>query len=106
MELRTFSAVNRVSCNREDLYNPSNESVNSESRKAQGLAWRTLVALYGTEHFCSQTLSCPQCRTRKRTNGKTEHYQAVLSAMVVASMHNIVLRPMPEFIAPQDGAKK
>ena len=50
--------------------------------------------------------SCPQCLTRKRSNGKTEHYHAMLAAMIVAPGHNMVLPLMPEFIAPQDGAEK
>jgi hypothetical protein len=65
-----------------------------------------LVALDGTEYFCSQKLSCPQCLTRKRSNGKTEHYHAMLAAMIVAPGHNMVLPLMPEFITPQDGAAK
>jgi hypothetical protein len=65
-----------------------------------------LVALDGTEYFCSQKLSCPQCLTRKRSNGKEEHYHAMLAAMIVAPGHNMVLPLMPEFISPQDGAEK
>jgi hypothetical protein len=72
----------------------------------QRLGGRTLVALDGTEYFCSQKLSCPQCLTRKRSNGKTEHYHAMLAAMIVAPGHNMVLPLMPEFIASQDGAEK
>ncbi len=72
----------------------------------QRLGGRTLVALDGTEYFCSQKLSCPQCLTRKRSNGKTESYHAMLAAMIVAPGHNMVLPLMPEFIAPQDGAEK
>lgn len=64
------------------------------------------MALDGTEYFCSQKLSCPQCLTRKRANGKTEHYHAMLAAMIVAPGHNMVLPLMPEFITPQDGAEK
>ena len=72
----------------------------------QRLGGRTLVALDGTEYFCSQKLSCPQCLSRKRSNGKTEHYHAMLAAMIVAPGHNMVLPLMPEFITPQDGAEK
>jgi hypothetical protein len=46
----------------------------------QRLPGRTLVALDGTEYFCSQKLSCPQCLTRKRSNGKTEHDHVLLGA--------------------------
>jgi hypothetical protein len=38
----------------------------------------TLVALEGTEYFCSQKLSCPQGLRRKRSNGKTEPDHAML----------------------------
>ena len=37
-------------------------------RVFQRLAGRTLVALDGTEYFCSQKLSCPQFLTRKGAN--------------------------------------
>ena len=46
------------------------------------------MALDGTEYFCSQKLSCPQCLTRKWSNGKMEHYHAMLAAMIVAPGHN------------------
>jgi len=72
----------------------------------QRLGGRTLVALDGTEYFCSQKLSCPQCLRRKRANGKTEYFHAMLAAMIVAPGHNMVLPLMPEFISPQDGAEK
>lgn len=72
----------------------------------QRLGRRTLIALDRTEYFCSQKLSCPQWLTRKRANGKTEHYHAMLAAMIVAPGHNMVLPLMPEFITPQDGAEK
>jgi hypothetical protein len=72
----------------------------------QRLGDRTLVALDGTEYFCSQKLSCPQCLTRKRSSGKIESYHAMLAAMIVAPGHNMVLPLMPEFITPQDGAEK
>ena len=72
----------------------------------QRLGVRTLVALDGTEYFCSQKLNCPQCLVRKRSDGKTESYHAMLAAMIVAPGHNMVLPLMPEFIAPQDGAEK
>jgi len=70
------------------------------------LGGRVLVALDGTEYFCSQKLGCPQCLTRHRANGKTESYHAMLAATVVAPGHAMALPLMPEFIAPQDGAEK
>jgi len=70
------------------------------------LGGRVLVALDGTEYFCSQKLGCPQCLTRQRANGKTESYHAMLAATLVAPGHAMALPLMPEFIAPQDGAEK
>jgi len=65
-----------------------------------------LIALDGTEYFCSQKLGCPQCLTRRRVNGKTERYHAMLAGTVVAPGHAMALPLMPEFIARQDGAEK
>jgi hypothetical protein len=70
------------------------------------LGGRTLIALDGTEYFCSQKLSCPQCLERKRNNGKTEHYHGMLAATIVAPGHNRILPLMPEFIGQQDGEGK
>lgn len=76
-------------------------------RQAFGrLGGRTLIAWDGTEYFCSQNLSCPHCLTRKRANGKTESYHAMLAATVVAPGHSKVAPLLPEFIAPRDGAEK
>ncbi len=72
----------------------------------QRLGGRMLIALDGTEYFCSQKLGCPQCLTRQRANGKVESYHAMLAATVVAPGHAMALPLMPEFIAPQDGAEK
>jgi hypothetical protein len=70
------------------------------------LGGRILVAVDGTEYFCSQNLGCPHCLTRARSNGRTESYHSMLAATVVAPGHSKVVPLMPEFIAPQDGAEK
>jgi len=76
-------------------------------RQAFGrLGGRTLIAWDGTEYFCSQKLGCPNCLTRKRSNGKTENYHCLLSATVVAPGQSKVVPLMPEFVATQDGAEK
>jgi hypothetical protein len=72
----------------------------------QRLGGRVLIALDGTEYFCSQKLGCPHCLTRRRSNGQVESYHAMLAATVVAPGHAMVLPLMPQFIAPQDGAEK
>ena len=76
-------------------------------REAFGrLGGRTLVALDGTEYFCSQKIVCPHCQTRKRSNGKIESYHSMLAATVVAPGHSKVVPLAPEFIVKQDGAEK
>ena len=76
-------------------------------REAFGrLGGRTLIALDGTEYFCSQKIACRHCQTRKRSNGKTESYHSMLAATVVAPGHAKVVPLTPEFIARQDGAEK
>jgi hypothetical protein len=76
-------------------------------REAFGrLGGRTLIALDGTEYFCSQKIVCPHCQTRKRSNGKIESYHSLLAATVVAPGHSKVVPLAPEFIVKQDGAEK
>jgi hypothetical protein len=72
----------------------------------QRLGGRTLIALDGTEYFCSQKIGCPHCQTRKRSNGKVESYHAMLAATIVAPGHARVIPLMPEFIVKPDGAEK
>lgn len=70
------------------------------------LGGRRLIAWDGTEYFCSQKLSCPHCLTRKRANGRSDHYHTMLAATLVAPGHARVVPLFPEFIASQDGAEK
>ena len=72
----------------------------------QRLGGHVLIALDGTEYFCSQKLSCSNCSSRARANGKTEHFHAMVSAALVAPGHARALPLEPEFIVPQDGAEK
>src|SRR5690606_35227084 len=64
---------------------------NGGIRQFQRLDDRTLIALDGTEYFCSQKLGCPHCQTRKRNNGKTESYHSMLAATIVAPGHAMVV---------------
>jgi hypothetical protein len=72
----------------------------------QRLGGHVLIALDGTEYFCSQKLSCVNCSERQRANGKIEHFHAMVSAALVAPGHARALLPEPEFVTPQDGADK
>ena len=72
----------------------------------QRLDGRVLIALDGTEHFCSRKIHCRNCCTRRRSDGGTEYFHAFLGASLVAPGHQRVM-PLPaEFIAPQHGAQK
>ena len=70
------------------------------------LADRVLIALDGTEHFCSRKIHCQRCSTRRRSDGGTEYFHAYLGASIVAPGHQQVLPLPPEYMAPQDGAEK
>ena len=70
------------------------------------LGERVLIALDGTEHFCSRKIKCRQCSTRRRSDGGTEYFHTFLGASMVAPGHKHVLPLPPEFIVPRDGAEK
>jgi hypothetical protein len=70
------------------------------------LGGRVLIALDGSEHFCSRKIHCPRCSTRKRSDGETEYFHSFVGATLVAPGHATVLPLPPEFVRPQDGAKK
>jgi hypothetical protein len=67
---------------------------------------RVLIALDGTECFCSRKIHCQRCSRRKRSDGGTEYFHSFLGASIVAPDHQQVLPLPPEFVAPQDGAEK
>lgn len=67
---------------------------------------RLLVALDGTEYFCSQTISCPKCLVRKRRGGTQEYSHAMLGATIVAPGQTSGIHLMSEFIENTDGCEK
>ena len=67
---------------------------------------RLLVALDGTEFFRSRSIHCPNCSTRKRSDGTTEHFHQMLAATLVAPGHPRTLPLPPEFVQSRDGAAK
>jgi hypothetical protein len=99
-----------------ELLHPAFTAVVDELRKPgalddfRRLGGHTLIALDGTEYFCSDKIHCEQCsrRLRGKDKGKdkTEYYHAMLSATLVAPGHNHAIPLEPEFITPQDGAEK
>ena len=94
------------------LLDPVFAEVLTELERSGGLAAfrrlgeHVLIALDGSEYFCSGKIACPQCSTRRRSNGKIECYHAMLGATLVAPGHNHVVPLPPEFIVPQDGSNK
>ena len=54
-----------------------------------------LIALDGTQYFCSGKIHCAQCSTRLRSNGRTEYFHAMLGATLVApgDSHVVPLEP-------------
>ena len=67
---------------------------------------RTLVALDGTEFHRSRNVHCPNCSTRKRNDGGTDHFHQMVAATVVAPGRSRALPLPPEFVTPRDGAGK
>jgi hypothetical protein len=71
------------------------------------LGRHVLIALDGTEYFCSQAIHCEYCSTRLRgKDEKKEYFHAMLGATLVAPGHDKVIPLEPEFVVPQDGAEK
>lgn len=70
------------------------------------LGGHTLIALDGSEYFCSKRVSCPNCSKRLRNDGVEEYFHAFLAATIVDPNSRAVLSLPPEFITPQDGVKK
>jgi len=65
-----------------------------------------LLALDGTEYFCSCKLGCKNCLHRTLRNGEIQNYHTAMAPAMVAPGNPQVLPLPPEFITPQDGAKK
>ena len=65
-----------------------------------------LIALDGSEYFCSRKINCDNCSHRLRSDGETEFFHTVLASSIVAPGHATVLPLQPEFVRPQDGAEK
>lgn len=70
------------------------------------LGSHTLIALDGSEYFCSKKINCLSCGQRKRSDGELEYFHAFLAATIVSPGQEHVFSLPPEFITPQDGADK
>lgn len=74
--------------------------------KLRVLNGHVLIALDGSEYYCSTKHHCVNCSTRKRSNGEVEYHHSLLAATLVCPGHNSAVPLEPEFIIPQDGHDK
>lgn len=65
-----------------------------------------LVALDGTEYYCSKKIHCPHCNCRNHRNGETTYYHQVMTPVIVSPNKKQVINLEPEFIRKQDGKTK
>jgi hypothetical protein len=67
-----------------------------------------LVALDATWYFSSQSenIHCKNCSCLQHGNGRTTHYHAAITPVIVSPGHSQVVPLRPEFIRPQDGRVK
>jgi len=65
-----------------------------------------LIPLDGTEYFCSCKIGCKKCLHRTLRNGEIQNYHSAIQPAMVAPENPHPIPLPPEFIIPQDGAKK
>lgn len=75
-------------------------------QKRQVLGDYTLLAGDGTQHFCSDSRSCPHCLTRQHRNGSTTYHHQLLGAVWVQPGEKTVFPIAVEPIVRQDGNVK
>ena len=75
-------------------------------RPFQRLDGHLLVALDGTEYFCSAKISCSNGSRRKRGDGAVEYHHNMVTAARVAPGHARAIPLALEFVVPQDGQEK
>lgn len=65
-----------------------------------------LIALDGTNFFCSDKISCPCCSQYKLSTGKTQYRHTVVTPVILAPGQENVITLPPQFVEPQDGYEK
>jgi hypothetical protein len=65
-----------------------------------------LIALDGTQYYCSKTIHCPQCSTRTLSNGEVVYSHSAVTPVIVAPQQPRVFALPPAFVTPQDGHEK
>ncbi len=74
--------------------------------KRQALGAYTVLAVDGTQHFCSSDRSCPNCLTKKHRNGSLTYHHQMLGAVWVQAGEKTVFPVAVEPIVRQDGCEK
>jgi hypothetical protein len=72
----------------------------------RSFAGTLLIAMDGTDYFCSSQIHCPHCSTRTVKSGETQYFHRVLTPVIVAPGQTQVIPLVPEFVVPQDGHDK
>jgi hypothetical protein len=93
------------------LYGVFDEVLAAAERAGVAPSWtslgdHTLIAMDGTQYFCSNKLSCRNCSTRKHANGQIDYFHNVVAASIVKPGKTWVLPLRPEFVEPQDDYEK
>lgn len=65
-----------------------------------------LVALDGRWFHSSESIHCANCNHQSHRDGRTVYYHSAITPVIVKPGANHVLSLEPQFIEPQDGAKK
>lgn len=66
----------------------------------------TLIALAGSEYFCSKNVNCETSSHRMRSDGKEEYFHTFIVASIVTLANRRALSLPPECVRPYDGASK
>lgn len=82
--------------------------MNDKELRARYQVWQgySVVSLDGVEHFCSKTVSCQHCLSRKHRDGSQSNYHCMLSAVLVHPDHSEVFPLDHEPIINTDGQVK
>ena len=65
-----------------------------------------LVAMDGTQYFCSSKVDCDNCSVTQHQNGTVTYSHRAVTPVIVAPGNPRVIPLQPEFIIPQDGHDK
>ena len=67
---------------------------------------QVIVSVDGVEHFCSTTVHCPSCTTRKHRNGEMSYHHSGLAAVLVHPDQKEVFPLDFEPVLNRDGVRK